>query len=751
MMLNHHLSAGLVHSLRRRRWGAGAIVVVLLTLSVLPASSQTRRGVVVGINQYAPTESATGFALRKWKDLDGAVNDAESMAALLDQRFEFDEVTLLLEGEATREAILAALVELESVSNAGDVAVFYYAGHGSQVRNTGSSEADGLDETIVPSDVPDGAEDIRDKELRAYFNRILDKGALLTLIFDSCHSGSITRGLPGTATRFLEPSDRVIDDPSEPPRPVDRGALVFSSAQDNQLASEMLDDMDVPRGAFTWALNRALLEMDGDAPASEVFLKARALMKGRGMAQDPVLGGLADRRSSPLFGGVSESTGQSILVLGTEDGAVHLQAGLATGLRPGSQLQDASGNSFVVTVAAGPATSWAEPVGHSTLPSVGEALTVTKWVAAGNHPVRFHIPATTLTYNQLVELGEQVATQNPVEDPTEASPDHVVFHTASWQLLDSQGTVSDLGMAPDWNAVSDAGNVLHVEIPAFQVLKDQVTRDLATMGLDALLTDDRTAADYVLTGRFQGRSLRYAWVQREATAGSDASPAPPRTDFLAIPEDPATASTILARDVKRLHVIYGWLGLNSPPDNGAFPYSIRGFEHVDSGEVFAPSDTLRIGERYRIVLSASMQAIQEAQMQATINNVMQRYLYVFALDRDGNGSLLWPSQQEGSVENDINFFTFLPEQMPLPANGHLFTVAPPAGMDSFFLLSSEEPLPDPGILSFSGVRTRAEPEGPQSELSQLLFGLGEGTRGEPRAVPLNWSIERVGVFTAQNP
>lgn len=729
------------------------LLIVLLLGLTSPSSAQTRRAVIIGINQYTPTEAASGFALRKWKDLDGAVNDAETMATILESRFEFDEVVLLTDAEASREAILQALADLEASSSAGDVALFYYAGHGSQVRNTGSTEADGLDETIVPADVPDGADDIRDKELRGVFNSILDKGALLTLIFDSCHSGSITRGLPGTATRFLEPSDRVINDPSEPPRPVDRGALVLSSAQDSQLASEMLDDMNNPRGAFSWALNRAIMEMPVTASAHDLFLKARAYMKGKGMTQDPVLGGDEERRRAPLFGGTADETsGSTVLVLGTEDGGVRLQGGLATGLRPGSELEDGAGRMFEVTLATGPASSLAEPMGHDVLPEAGSELTVVKWVAAASVPIRFHIPDDGLEYADLLAQARELAALSPVKDPTEVVANQVLYHAGSWRFLGADGTETDLGIQPVASDVAASSEMpLHLELPAFKALAQQIKTDLGTMGFDALVTTDRTAADYILTGRLEEGSLRYAWVKRDATRGQNLSPAPARTDYLAIPEDPSVASTILARDVKRLNVIYGWLGLSSPPDEGAFPYRITGFENVDDGTLLEPADTLLVGQRYRIVLGATTDAIFKAQMQATISNAMQRYLYVFALDGDGNGSLLWPSQQEGSVENDINFFTYLPERMPLPAEGHLFTVAPPVGMDSFFLLSSEEPLPDPGILNFSGVRTRAEPEGPETELSDLLFGLGEGTRSTSRSVPLNWSIERVAVFTAQNP
>jgi integrase len=52
-----------------------------------------------------------------------------------------------------------------SPDNPGDVRFFYHAGHGSQVPNSLSSEADELDKSLVPSD----GNDIRDKELRRLY------------------------------------------------------------------------------------------------------------------------------------------------------------------------------------------------------------------------------------------------------------------------------------------------------------------------------------------------------------------------------------------------------------------------------------------------------------------------------------------------------------------------------------------------------------------------------------------------------
>src|SRR6185295_4967128 len=106
------------------------------------------------------------------------------------------DVLVLTDADATRDAILKAIdTQLVAPSGQGDVAFFYFAGHGSRVRNTLSAESDKLDESIVPADIAKGIRDIRDKELRRVFNSVLDRGATLVAVFDSCHSGSVSRGL----------------------------------------------------------------------------------------------------------------------------------------------------------------------------------------------------------------------------------------------------------------------------------------------------------------------------------------------------------------------------------------------------------------------------------------------------------------------------------------------------------------------------------------------------------------------------
>ncbi len=152
----------------------------------------TKRAVLIGINQYEDLSIPS---------LSGCVADAESMAAVLTDCYEFeahDLVLLTAPEQTTRKAILDALTGLVDETRRGDVSVVYYSGHGSQVPDTSGDEEDGMDETIVPSNSHrDGGEvlDIVDDELHSYVFALAQRTPYTTFIFDSCHSGSIDRDL----------------------------------------------------------------------------------------------------------------------------------------------------------------------------------------------------------------------------------------------------------------------------------------------------------------------------------------------------------------------------------------------------------------------------------------------------------------------------------------------------------------------------------------------------------------------------
>ncbi len=179
------------------------------------------------------------------------------------------------------------------------------------------------------------------------FNQIVDKGILLTAVFDSCHSGSIARGIPvgspGKA-RFLAYDPRDAADPPDKgpdgkpsPRPEDRagGAVVLSATQHDQSSLEWTGRDGKPHGAFTVALLDALQTLPANSSAQDVYKRVKVLLLGMGVPQQPDLGGPSERTHLSLF---NNSAGPERLTVAVRpegvnsDGTVELDGGLALGL-----------------------------------------------------------------------------------------------------------------------------------------------------------------------------------------------------------------------------------------------------------------------------------------------------------------------------------------------------------------------------------------------------------------------------------
>lgn len=148
---------------------------------------------LVGINEYDRRSQVSS--------LRGCTNDAKAMKAYLESQ-SGDKTQLhtsvLLNEQATRQAVVDGFREHLQQAEAGDTVLFYYAGHGSQ--NRAPEEfwpimPSRLNETLVCHDsrVP-GSWDLADKELSKLIAEVSAKNPHIVIVLDCCHSGSGTRG-----------------------------------------------------------------------------------------------------------------------------------------------------------------------------------------------------------------------------------------------------------------------------------------------------------------------------------------------------------------------------------------------------------------------------------------------------------------------------------------------------------------------------------------------------------------------------
>lgn len=246
----------------------------------------------------------------KLRELVGPQNDVPMLARVLQNQFGFDGSnirTLVGWGDnpssrPTYDNIAIAFERLIGEVTTGSQVVVLMSGHGTQVP-AGDSEAvsvdgiqpenDGLDEVFLPADVrpwTDGALPgaILDNQFGVWLAALRQKGAHIWIIFDSCHSGTMTRdvgsaevaraalledlGIPESKPLVKEPKGA----PTSSERPLElatasEGGSVteFYAAQSFEEAIELPRPSDGPRtpdrifGLFCYNLVQALERQGG--------------------------------------------------------------------------------------------------------------------------------------------------------------------------------------------------------------------------------------------------------------------------------------------------------------------------------------------------------------------------------------------------------------------------------------------------------------------------------------------------------
>lgn len=725
------------------------------------AAPVTRRALLVGIDQYLPARSGVD-AGRSVTDLDGAINDVEALRAVLVARFGFktENVHVLRNGEATRDRIFTEMRNwLVSAGAKGDVGLFFYAGHGSQVRNSKSKELDGMDESIVPADARLGRPDIRDKEFAALFDSALDKGIVLTAIFDSCHSGSISRGVTVRGrSRFVPADPRDAADSAAPVPPELRGALILSAAQDLQSADEIRvpDEGDASHGLFTWALVKTLRTMPVNESADRMFLRVRSLMQSESPTQEPVEAGSDERKHATWLGSPADaSTGTMIAVQSVEsDGTIVLQGGLAAGILAGAELKDWAGAIVLrVTSALGPAQSRAQVIsGRATDVRPGDLYVLTKWGAPSARTLRLWAPSVRATSADVRAQATAIRVLSSdrritwVVDPELATKGFAWLQAtdAGWRLAVAGRDPIALGSAAP--AADDVVRSLAPVMSAPAIMADlalpaesrtALQNSSASDGLLALASEP-AGSDYVLVGRVRDGLVEYAWVRANGVGDPDHPTAIPAiTRWVPLGDDPAAVAAALRDLAIQLSVVRNWLELESPPDTAAFPYHLA-LKKDDSGELKTGGQVID-GDHYHAVLTLDESLAAGA-------DLARRYIYAFTIGDTGTRQLIFPSTKMGNVENLLPLklgLSQLPKEIPLGQNGQI-TVN--VGIDTFLLLTSATALPDLTVLEGDAVRS-APTRSVSDPLTLLLAGGRGATRGGPLATPLDWSIERFTLRT----
>lgn len=149
----------------------------------------------IGLNKVNPEHYPS------LKDLRGAVNDAMLLENIAENVFKYHDTRLLLDDAATSKNVLQILNEYANNTNAGDIVLITYSGHGGQMEDPHFSNKEGdepVDETWCLFD-----RQLIDDELFEAFRKF-KSGVRVVIFSDSCHSGTVARAAVSEESNFDE-------------------------------------------------------------------------------------------------------------------------------------------------------------------------------------------------------------------------------------------------------------------------------------------------------------------------------------------------------------------------------------------------------------------------------------------------------------------------------------------------------------------------------------------------------------------
>jgi metacaspase-1 len=275
-----------------------------------------KKAVLIGINRYRIPGA----------DLRGCVPDVNNMSNLLQTKYGFaaGDISLITDYDATKKAMQEAISGLVTGGKKGDVLLLHYSGHGSNVPDKNGDEADHRDEILCPTDL-DWMDPLLDDWLRSTFDKLAD-GVSLTMISDSCHSGTITRAIEPPDAPVLQrylpsPWDLAAAESGRELTGATRGTL-HRTSEDDRKARDIVP-VDIPEvlisgcradqtsadaaisggfaGALTYNLVEALTESDKPLSYREVHDKTCAKLKRGRYDQVPQLEGNESRLDQPFL------------------------------------------------------------------------------------------------------------------------------------------------------------------------------------------------------------------------------------------------------------------------------------------------------------------------------------------------------------------------------------------------------------------------------------------------------------------
>jgi hypothetical protein len=327
---------------------------------------------LIGIDYYLPGKLPDGSS---YPSLGGCVRDVNRVEDYLKKTQKPKQIFKLTSSNTgateaqdqlpTYENIVTKFHTITEIAQKDDQVYIHYSGHGGRAKTIYPElKGEGQpDETLVPMDIAKTNERyLRDVEIATLLKKMVNKGLVVTVVFDSCHSGGTTRG--DTAIRGLE------GEPDTTSRPIDslvasreeliqnwleitggtarkanagdwlpesRDYVLLAACRPSEYAYESVFNGKESNGALTYWMLDTLNNPSPDLTYKSLYDRVYAKVQSQFQSQTPMLFGEGERQ---VFGRSYANVHYTVNVLkvDTARNRVQLDAGIAQGLGEGARF-----------------------------------------------------------------------------------------------------------------------------------------------------------------------------------------------------------------------------------------------------------------------------------------------------------------------------------------------------------------------------------------------------------------------------
>ena len=191
------------------------LTIILLVCSIASCFAENR-ALLIGIGAYPQNIDYY------WQEINGDNDVIIAEKTLKANGFNENNITKLINSEATFQNIIKALQTLVNSAKTNDCIYIHFSGHGQKITDTNGDEKDGFDEAWIsydalqePTDTYHGQNHLTDDILNDYLHKIrknIGPAGKIIVVTDACFSADATRNLDeeeevrGASSKFILPN-----------------------------------------------------------------------------------------------------------------------------------------------------------------------------------------------------------------------------------------------------------------------------------------------------------------------------------------------------------------------------------------------------------------------------------------------------------------------------------------------------------------------------------------------------------------